>query len=151
MKNDPTIPRDFDFPEALASNTFKVRSAKGFEHLFTVRDDSVSTLIEKIETLEDALLAKGWIPLEQNAKFPKKETEFVEGKVCPKDGGKLKIISSKKDGKTYWTCENGKYDYLTKTTSGCNFITTPEQFEVQKAKLTGQRMTVADYEKSFEI
>jgi hypothetical protein len=49
--------------------------------------------------------------------------------------GRLKIIVSKKDGKTYWACENGHYDYTTKTTQGCNFICSPENYDSLKAKL----------------
>ena len=41
-----------DFPEAPASNTFKVKSTNGFEHLFTMRDESVSELLKKIDKIE---------------------------------------------------------------------------------------------------
>jgi hypothetical protein len=59
-----------DFPEAPASNTFKIKSTNGFEHLFTMRDETVKGLVEKIDTIEKILLDKGWTPLAQS-NFPK--------------------------------------------------------------------------------
>ncbi len=111
------------FPEAPASNTFKVRSTNGFEHLFTMRDSSVKDLLVKIETIEKALLDKGWTPLEQKSfgGFPKKEKEYVEGEKCPKDGARL-IKATTKAGKGFQKCENQKYDFATKTVSGCDFV-----------------------------
>lgn len=114
-------------PEALVSNTFKVKSKNGFEHLFTMRDSSVNDMIQKIETVEKAFLAKGWTPLTQQT-FGKKEkppVEYAEGRVCPNDGGRL-IKAVTKTGKKFMKCENQKYDFTTKTTSGCTFTSWEE-------------------------
>ena len=50
---------------------------------------------------------------------PKVE-KFVEGHTCPKDEGKLIEIVSKKNGKTYWKCSNGKFE--NGVASGCDFF-----------------------------
>jgi len=57
--------------------------------------------------------------------FPKKEKNFT-GEICPKDGGKLYKVDyvSKKTGKagSMLKCENSKYDFTTKTSSGCSWV-----------------------------
>lgn len=50
----------------------------------------------------------------------KKVEEYAEGE-CPKDGGKLKIILSKKNGKTYHACVNGTYENSIR--GGCDYFT----------------------------
>lgn len=112
--------------EAPASNTFKVRSVNGFEHMFTMRDESVKELLIKIETIEKALLDKGWTPLEQQKSFSKQPIvkDYVEGRVCPVDGGKL--VKPSKPNQPI-KCDNGRYDFPTKTTIGCQYIEWPNK------------------------
>lgn len=112
-----------EFTDAPASNTFKVKSANGFEHLFTMRDSSVKELLVKIETVEKALLDKGWAPLAQN-NFARKEAkpiEYVEGKICPNCQNKL-VYGVTKQGKKFIKCSTQKYDFATKSTQGCPFV-----------------------------
>lgn len=116
--------------EAPASVTYSIISKDGFNALFTIREHTGLALIEKMGAIEKKLLELEYKPQVRQTFGQKKEVQYVEGKVCPKDNGKLKIIVSKKDGKTYWACDNGHYDYTTKTTTGCNFITTPEKFDL---------------------
>jgi hypothetical protein len=124
-----------ELPEAPASVTYSIISKDGFNALFTIREMTGLALIEKMSAIEKKLLELEYKPQVKQVFGQKKEVEYVEGKVCPKDGGKLKIIISKKDGKTYWACVNGHYDYMTKMTTGCNFITTPEKFEQVSAQI----------------
>lgn len=121
-----------DLNEAPASVTLSVVTPKGFPGLFTVRDTSGLELLIKLDSIENKLIEKGYKPQIKTAFGQKKEVEYVEGKTCLLDGGKLKVVHSK-DGKTYWSCDNGKYDYQTKTSSGCKGFWTPENYE--KAKL----------------
>lgn len=57
--------------------------------------------------------------------FAKKEKAWT-GEVCPKDGGRLYKVDyvSKKTGKagSMLKCENSKYDFTTKETSGCSWV-----------------------------
>lgn len=116
------------FPEAPASNTFKVKSVNGFEHLFTMRDVSVKDLIVKIETIEKAFLDKGWTPLAQQPRsngFPPKQVDFVEGRVCPTCSEKL-VHTQTKEGKKFIKCSTNRWDFATKTAIGCKYIEWPE-------------------------
>ena len=123
--------------EAPASATLSVITPKGFNTLFTIRDMSVNELIKKITIVEEKISELGYKPQIKPVFGAKKEVSYVEGKLCPVDGGKLKIINSK-DGKTYWSCENGKYDYTTKVKSGCQFFTSPDQYEKKKTEMQSE-------------
>lgn len=123
------LPWENELPEAPASATLSVVTPKGYNTLFTLREMTGIALLDKITAVEKQLEERGYKP--QVRGFAKKEIKYIEGKMCPKDGGRLKEIVSRKDGKTYWTCENGHYDYNTKTTSGCNFICSPENYEAK--------------------
>lgn len=114
-----------DFTEAPASNTFKVKSSNGFEHMFTMRDTSVSELLKKIDTIEKALLDRGWTPLAQQQGFPKREkppVKYIEGRRCPVDAGHL--VEPTAPNRPI-KCENGSYDFATKTKSGCQYVEWP--------------------------
>lgn len=112
--------------EAPASATLSVVTPKGFNTLFTIRDMSVNELIKKIGIVEVKLDELGYKPQVRQAYGVKKEVEYVVGKVCPKDQGKLKKIISKKDGKEYWSCANGTF--IGGVKGGCDFFTSPENF-----------------------
>lgn len=115
-----------DFTEAPASNTFKVKSPAGFEHMFTMRDESVKELLIKIDTVEKALAEKGWTPLAQN-QFGKKErqVDYVEGRQCPKCGNKL-VHTVTKAGKKFIKCETNKWDFANKVATGCDWTEWPQ-------------------------
>lgn len=49
-----------NLPEAAASATVKVKTPKGFEWLFTMRDNAVSDLVKKIKTIEKVFETEGW-------------------------------------------------------------------------------------------
>jgi hypothetical protein len=111
--------------EAPASATLSVITPAGYNTLFTVRDTEVSELVKKIAKLEEVFVQLGYKPQPAKQFGQKVEKDYVQGRVCPKDGGKL-VNKVSKAGKKYIACENGKYDPNTKTTIGCNYVEWPE-------------------------
>lgn len=110
-------------PEAPASASVKIKSPNGFEYIFTMRDEKASELIKKMEALENTyFIPKGYTALAQNnSKFPpKKEKEYIEGRVCPTDGGRL--VKPAEGSKAPIKCENNKWNPTTKKAYGCEFI-----------------------------
>lgn len=49
------------------------------------------------------------------------KTKYVEGKVCPKDGGRL-LVNTSKSGKKFHKCENSKWDNENKKNIGCDYV-----------------------------
>jgi hypothetical protein len=74
-----------------------------------------------MDAVEKKLIDKGYIPHIRQAFGQKKEKVFVEGKKCPKCGGRIEEKISKA-GKKFQKCENGKYDFNTKQNTGCDFV-----------------------------
>lgn len=116
-----------NLPEAPASVTYSITSRDGYNALFTVRDTDGIHLLQTMSIIEDKLKALLYIPQVKPVFGQKKEIEYVPDKKCLKCGGRLKIIHAKNGG-TYWSCENGKYDYLTKQKTGCDFFTSPDNY-----------------------
>jgi predicted nucleic-acid-binding Zn-ribbon protein len=114
MKNDTK-----ELYEAPASATLSVVTPKGFNTLFTLRDTSGKDLLEKITALENKLEELGYKP--QVKGFVKREKVFVEGKACPKCGGRLEEKISK-SGKKFHKCENGRWNFMTKQNEGCDYV-----------------------------
>lgn len=110
-----------NLPEAPASVTLSVITPKGYNALFTLRESTGTALLEKIGALEGVLEAKGYKPQVKQVFGAKKEQEFVEGKVCPLDGGRL-VKKLTKAGKPYHKCENGKWNAQTNQAYGCKFV-----------------------------
>jgi hypothetical protein len=110
-----------ELPEAPVSVNTRVKSTKGFEYQVTIRGDNFEDLMNKIVSIEDKFLLKQWTPLTQNP-YQKKESkpiEYVDGRVCPKDGAKI-IIGS---GKIKEKCVNYKFDMATKKSVGsCDYL-----------------------------
>lgn len=112
-------------PEAPTSATVKIKSAAGFEWLFTIRDESAKTLMFKMKAMEKNWLENGFTPLAQG--FNKKAAEskeYIQGRVCPIDGGKL--VKPPAGSKAPIKCENNKYNYQTKQSYGCEYIEWPQ-------------------------
>lgn len=110
-----------EIPEAVASVTYSIKSPLGFPALFTVRKSSGQTLIEAMTVIEKILVEKGYKPQEKMFGGVKKEIVYVENQFCPTCGGRL-IEGQAKNGKKYWKCEHQKYDFQTKSVSGCTYI-----------------------------
>jgi hypothetical protein len=107
--------------EAPASVTYSITSKGGFNALFTIRSTSGKDLLETMDSIEKVLVTKEYKPQLKQTFGAKKEVEYVEGKKCPKCGGRLvKKISSA--NKPFHKCENGKWDFATKQATGCDFV-----------------------------
>lgn len=108
--------------EAPTSATYKLTSPKGFGVLFTVRGDDSKELLQEMITIESSLVDLGYqVATQSYGRGKPKDIEWVEGRTCPKDGGRIQKITTK-GGKVLFQCENRKYDFTTKTTSGCDFV-----------------------------
>lgn len=107
--------------EAPASVTYSVVTNNGYPVLFTIREMSGLTLIEKMGAIEKKFGELGYKPQQQ--KFGAKEAKPIEyaDYVCPTCGKKV-IKGTTKDGKQFETCETRKYDFKTKSTTGCSYI-----------------------------
>ena len=133
--------------EAPASATLSVITPLGFNTLFTIRDMSVNELLKKIDVVERNMMAKGYKPQVKMAFGQKKEIEYVKlngvDMVCPTcKVGKVKIIHAK-DGKTYYGCDQSKYNPTTRTSDGCKYFTSQDPSKVPpmpSTELTGHEM-----------
>lgn len=121
-------------PEAPASATVKIKSKNGFEYLFTLRESSGTALLGKLELLETDLTNRGYTALSQGNGFGRskeaKPKSYVEGRVCPLDGGRL--IQPEPGSKMPIKCENNKWNPTTKQAYGCKYVEWP-------SKSTGQQ------------
>ena len=133
-----------NLPESPTSVTYSVTSPKGFNALVTIRDAEFKELATKMTFVEEWFEKNGYKP--QVKGFAKKEVEYVG--TCPKCSGRL-VKKVSKAGKTYHACENGKYDFNTKTTIGCNFVDWLEpkvEFNNQKPYEGGNEIPVEEYD-----
>ena len=109
--------------DAPASVTYSLTSPTGYGLLFTVRGESHPELLQEMLTVESSLVDLGYTAQVKSygggkAKAP---VVYVEGEECPKCGGKL-LDKTTKNGKKMHECENRKYDFTTKTTTGCEYV-----------------------------
>lgn len=107
--------------EAPASVTYSVTSKSGFNALVTSRANTFQDLFKQMQTIEALLSQEGYIPQVKQVFGAKKPVTYIEGRVCPEDGGRL-IDKTTNSGKKCEECENRKYDFKTKQTSGCSYI-----------------------------
>lgn len=79
----------------------------------------IDNVLSLIDTAQLKAISKGFKYHEKKSNFPaKKSVEFIEGKVCPKCGERL----VKGVGKVAEKCSTNKYDFTTKTSSGCDYV-----------------------------
>lgn len=119
------LTKQSDIPEAVASVTFTIRTKKGYNCLFTVRDRSGIALLEKMDDIEGVFTEKGITPQPERtfgSRFgPKKEVKIIPDRKCPLCGADL-VEATTKDGKTFIKCSTQKYDFSTKQVQGCSFV-----------------------------
>jgi hypothetical protein len=106
-----------DLQEAPASVTYSLLTPEGFNVLFTVREMSGTALLDKMTLMGKSLVEKGYKPQPQKSYGAPKSVEYIDGRMCPKDGGKL-VKKVSKEGKAFAVCENGKY--VNGVKSGCD-------------------------------
>ena len=104
--------------------TFKSKNT-GFIVHATQRGDDLDSAYK---LLGDFITKQGGIPYEKQGGFPKKVIEYT-GELCPLDKGRLiKPSAPNRPIK----CENSRYDYATKTSSGCAFVSWPKPSAFEK-------------------
>lgn len=110
-------------PEARASATFSLTSPKGFGVLLTIRSSDEGELLELLEETESYLLRTGFTAEVKRSYggAPKPAPTVIEGEKCPKCGSDL-IQFDTKNGKSGVKCSTSKWDYITKTSTGCDYI-----------------------------
>jgi hypothetical protein len=107
--------------EAPASVTYSITSPTGYNALFTIREMSGLELLAKMTSIEKKLNELGYKP-QIKMSFGSKEAKPIvyADHVCPSCGSKVVIVETSK-GKME-KCETQKYDFKTKTSSGCAYI-----------------------------
>lgn len=113
-----------NIPEAVASVTYSLETPNGFPVLFTVRGESGSELLLAMrEGIEPILLREGYKAQVKQYGFnkPKPPVETVPNRTCPNCHSPL-VYGTTKDGRKFIKCSTQKYDFTTKTTSGCDFF-----------------------------
>lgn len=113
--------KEIELNEAPASVTYNITSKGGFNALFTIRDVTGTDLLEKMEKIEKTLVEKEYKPQVRLPFGQKKEIVYVEGRECPLCKSKL-VKKTTREGKEYYACEKGSYDFKTKTVIGCKYV-----------------------------
>jgi predicted nucleic-acid-binding Zn-ribbon protein len=111
-----------------ASVTYNITSPAGFGLLLTIRRGDEGELLDVMQDTEKYLKDKGYTP-EVKRSFGggggAKPKDFVEGETCPKCGSPLVKVTYKDkqtgEDKTLIKCSTQKYDFMTKTVSGCDY------------------------------
>lgn len=114
-------------PEARASVTYNLTSKDGYGLLLTIRSGNEAEIFEIMVDTEEYIKKQGYTP-EVRRSFGggnAKPKDYVEGEKCPKCGSPLVKVTykDKKTGedKTLIKCSTQKYDFMTKTSSGCDY------------------------------
>ena len=108
-----------------ASVTYNVTSPTGFGLLLTVRRDDEAELFEVMKDIENFLIDNKYTP-EIKRTFGGAKPKEVTGDKCPKCGNDV-VKFTTKTGKTGVQCSTRKYDFTTKTTTGCDYIKWDEE------------------------
>ena len=108
--------------EAPASVTLSVKSPKGFDVLFTLRNDDFDTMIYSMQKAESKLAELGYTPKGSFNATPETPAETVvwdHAIACDQCKSPTRVISgvSKKTGKPY------KMRICQKNKQGCEFVT----------------------------
>jgi len=99
-----------------------------------------------------ALMNKHDLKPKRGMGFPPKKDKEWTGDVCPKDGGRLFHILTK-TGKDICKCENSKFDFATKTSSGCDFIAWGKNLvdaEKKKQEYLAGKQKVSNFNEEYE-
>lgn len=107
-----------EFNEAPASVSYSIKTPNGFPCIFTMRAEEEGELINRMNMQEFYFKDNGYEP-DIKTYRGKKEIKYVENRKCPKCGSKLVYFGSKNQ---HIKCSTQKYDFTTKTTSGCDFV-----------------------------
>jgi hypothetical protein len=108
--------------EAKRSATVGITSKRGFEWLFSIREETSEDLLKKMEQAEEYFVKNSYTPTKRGF-GAKKDTKPIEygANPCP-ICGKRTIIGTTKDGRRFEKCETQKYNFTTKQKSGCEYF-----------------------------
>ena len=89
---------------------------------FTVRDTDGKAAMSRINAAIEMIKKEGGIPipLRGQARSFAKPREYVKDRACPNCGSPL-VYATTKEGKRFIKCSTQKYDFQTRTVSGCNY------------------------------
>lgn len=117
-----------DLPEAAFVVFTEMTDEDGWVWHPTLRKGATAADIEgafkAIQAFKAQAVKYGFKPYVKKSSFgtgAKAPIEYYNARICPQDAGRL-IKKTSKEGKPFLVCENGKYDALTKTRSGCKFF-----------------------------
>ena len=131
-----------NMPEAKSSVSYSLVSKGGYPLIFTVRSHDEAELLDTMRLLETKLATDGYTPeVKKSYGFPAKPApQVVEGEICPKCGSPLIKFTSKDGTKSGVKCSTSKYDFMTKTAGGCDFVRFNDSNSSEGA--TGAQMTL---------
>ena len=114
------------FTEAPASLNVQVTTPGGFIGQITLRGEDYEELVNSYIQKERQLVALGFtvhVPRSFGGfqKKEEKQKDWVEGRICPLDRGRL-YRDKTKNGKEFIKCEHNKWDFQLKKAVGCVFI-----------------------------
>ena len=105
----------------------------GFEVSVTLRGTNIQEVAVDLDTTIKLIIKSGGTPVSrQKPQYAPKVVDYVVGEVCPLDGGKL--INPPAGTNRPIKCEHGRYDFATKTTSGCSFTKWPKPAHVAEVE-----------------
>ena len=116
-----------DMPEAKASATYSLRSPKGFDVLYTVRSMNSGDLFEEMDAIEQGLVDKGYTS--KNGGGGKVNEDLGN---CPKCNSPL-VSFTTKSGKSGVKCSTQSYDFMSKSTIGCDYTKWDDDFDSEGA------------------
>lgn len=109
-------------PEARLSISYSLISPNGFPVIVTMRSMHDDEMIEILKVVDNELKEGGFTADRKVSAFPLKVKPVVEGENCPKCGSPLVRFTSKDGTKSGVRCSTNKFDFITKTASGCDFV-----------------------------
>lgn len=123
--------KDIPFPEAGATAFFGYKRTDGFEVSLTLRDETGQNLLEKLEGAIAKVKKEGGIPLPLRSSGFVKPINYIEGRVCPKNGARL--VAGQ--GKIKEKCENYKWGFNEKKNIGtCDYLVWNDQSPETKGR-----------------
>lgn len=117
----PKAVKQTSYTDAPASVTFSIKTKGGFNALFSIREESGIALLDKMALIEERFAEDGITPQPDRTFGAKKPLNIVPGRKCPLCGNDL-VETITSTGKKMIKCSTQKYDFATKTVSGCKFV-----------------------------
>ena len=121
----PKAVKQTSYTDAPASVTYSIKTKTGFNCLFSIREESGIALLDKMLIVEARFSTDGITPQPDRTFGAKKPLNIVPGRKCPTCQNDL-VETTTATGKRMIKCSTQKYDFATKTVSGCQFVEWPQ-------------------------